>query len=217
MRVALLALAAAALTLPAWCQSSAVLQMDYTNPGLSPSHWTLTIHPDGSGHFRSDGGSALAQVQQTIDAPNLDRDIRLSAPFAQRVFRTAQSRNWSGGKCDSHMKVAFQGWKKITYSGPEGGGVCAYNYSTDKQIEELGDSLAAVASTILEGARLEALLAHDPLGLDKEMEYLAGAARDGHLEQICAIREILERVAENPGVMERVRKRAMALLTQTEK
>jgi hypothetical protein len=112
--------------------------------------------------------------------------------------------------------VAFQGWKKFSYSGPEGQGVCEFNYSKDKEIQSLGDSLMAVAGTILEGGRLEMLLAHDRLGLDREMEYLLEASADGRVQQICVIRGILERLAEDDGVMERVRKRARMLLAKGE-
>jgi hypothetical protein len=74
-----------------------------------------------------------------------------------------------------------------------------------------------VAGTILEGARLEMLLVHDRLGLDREMEYLLEASQDGRIQQVCAIRDILERLAEDEGVMERVRKRARMLLAKTER
>jgi len=74
----------------------------------------------------------------------------------------------------------------------------------------------AAASTILEGARLEMLLQHDRLGLDKEMEYISEAQGDGRILQICAIRGILERLEADPAVMERVRKRARALLAKQE-
>jgi hypothetical protein len=114
------------------------------------------------------------------------------------------------------MKVAFQGWKKLSYSGPDGEGGCAFNYSKDKEIQALGDSLVAVAGAILEGARLETLLQHDRLGLDQEMEYLVEATGDGRVQQICTIRGILERLADDPEVMERVRKRARVLLARGE-
>jgi hypothetical protein len=119
-------------------------------------------------------------------------------------------------ECESHLKVAFQGRKKLSYAGPEGQGACTFNYSKDKGIQALGDSLVAVSSTILEGARLELLLQHDRLGLDKEMEYLTEAQGDGRVQQICTIRAILERLAEDPAVMERVRKRARSMLERTE-
>jgi hypothetical protein len=73
-----------------------------------------------------------------------------------------------------------------------------------------------VAGTIVEGARLEALLQHDPLGLDRETEYLVEAAGDGRAQQIGAIRGILQRLAEDESVMERVRRRARVLLAKSD-
>jgi len=210
------ALGFAAFWLPARAEAGAVVQVEFSNLGLSPSHWTLTIYPDGSGHFHSLRSKAPVESLQAIDAPDVDRDIRVSAEFAERVFQTARHRNWFAGDCESHLKVAFQGWKKLSYSGPDGQGSCEFNYSKDKEIQTLGDSLVAVAGTILEGARLETLLQHDRLGLDKEMEYIAGASADGRVQQIVAIKPILEKLADDPEVMERVRKRARVLLARGE-
>jgi hypothetical protein len=193
-----------------------VIQVDFSNPDLSPSHWTLIIHPDGSGHFRSDRNPASAARSQGIEAPNVDRDVQLSAEFAGRVFQMAQTHRFFQTECESHMKVAFQGWKKLSYRGPGGEGSCEFNFARDKEIQALGESLVAVAETIVEGARLETLLQHDPLGLDHETEYLVEAAGDGRVQQICAIRGILERLAGDDAVMERVRKRARMLLARVE-
>jgi hypothetical protein len=217
IRAILLALPLAICALPAYSEAGPVFQVDFSNPGLSPSHWTLTLHPDGRGHFRSQRESVPVKPLQEMDAPSVDRDIRLGQEFTQRVFHTAQQHKWSGEECESHLKVAFQGWKKISYSGPEGHGACEFNYSKDKDIQALGDSLVAVAGTIQEGARLEMLLAHDRLGLDREMEYLIEAAGDGRVQQVCVIQGILERLAEDTGVMDRVRKRARMLLAKEER
>jgi len=188
--------------------------VDFTNAELSPSHWTLTIHPDGRGHFHSQMGKPPDGGLQEIDTPDLDRDVQLSPRFAAHVFAEASRHNRFNQNCDSHLKVAFQGWKKLSYTGPDGSGSCTFNYSKDKDIQELGDSMGAVAETILEGARLEILLEHDRLGLDKEMGYLVDAADSGRAQQICAIRGILVRLAQDDEVMERVRKRARMLLAQ---
>jgi hypothetical protein len=195
-------------------------QVDYSNPGLTPSHWTLTLHPDGSGHFHSDRRSAAAggteasglESDKEIRAPDVDRDVKVSAEFAEYVFQTVRQHNLLTADCESHLKVAFQGWKKLSYSGPDGAGGCEFNYSKDKEIQALGDSLVAVAGTILEGARLEILLQHDRLGLDSEMEYVAEASKDGRLQEIEAIRGVLDRLADDPDVMVRVRRRARAML-----
>ena len=110
-------------------------------------------------------------------------------------------------------KVAFQGWKTLSYSARTGKGSCTFNYSREKDIQDLGDSFLAVSETILEGVRLEMLLQHDPLGLAKEMESLSAAAQDGRAQQLGAIKDILERLAQDDNVMEMVRKRARQLLT----
>ena len=194
----------------------AVIVVDFSNPGLSPSHWTLTLRPDGSGHFRSERGKAPTGGPQELNAVSVDRDIQVSKAFAGRIFDTARRHNWFNEECESRMKVAFQGWKKLAYTGPEGQGACTYNYSKNKEIGLVGDAFIAVAQTLLEGSRLEMLLLHDRLGLDSETEYLVEAMRDGRAQQIGAIREILERLAGDDNVMDRVRKRALFLLARAD-
>jgi hypothetical protein len=209
-------LVAAAMAVAAHAQApvapAPAIQVDYSNPGLSPSQWTITIHPDGSGHFRSQMGKMLDSDPHAFNTPAVDRDIQVSTDFAWRVFDIAQRHNWFNQPCDGHLKVAFQGWKTFTYTGPKGSGSCTFNYSKDKEIQSLGESAQAVAETILEGARLELLLQHDRLGLDAEMEFLTDAAGDGRAQQIGTIRDILERLAQDDDVLERVRKRARELL-----
>lgn len=197
---------------PGSVASDPVFFVDFTNPGVAPSHWTLTLHPDGAGHFRSERGNAPSGATVNIDVPDDDRDIHLSPGFAAHIFQVARQHNWFNQKCESHLKVAFQGWKKLSYSGPDGQGSCTFNYSQDKEIQALGDSLIGVAETLHEGARLEMLLQHDRLGLDQEMEYICNGAKDGRMVQIGAIRNILERLANDDAVLERVRKRAQSLL-----
>jgi hypothetical protein len=212
MKAVFLALVLAALTVPGHADPDPVFRVDFSNPGLTPSQWTLQFHPDGSGHFHSERGTAAAQGSRFIEPPNLDRDIQVSAKFAEHAFQVAQHHKFFNSECESHLKVAFQGTKKLSYSGPQGAGSCEFNYSRDAEIQALGDSLVAVATTIIAGARLETLLQHDPLGLDQEIQNVQEAAGDGRAQQICSIRDILERLSDDPAVMERVRKRARALL-----
>ena len=215
----LLLLAALALALPLAAASpedpAATVRVDFSNPGLSPSSWTLVLHPDGSGHFTAKPG--LAAGKGSIDVSPIDRRIQLSPAYAQRVFAVAASHKVLADKCDSHLKVAFQGWKTITYQdgGVQGG--CRFNYSKDKEIQDLSDSLLAVVMTLIEGQRLELLLLHDPLGLDKEMGFLVDSSKDRRVQQICAIRGILQRLEQDQNVMERVRKRARMLLASAER
>lgn len=214
----MLALAAILLSLPVHGEPGSMLRVDFSNPALTPSKWTLVIHSDGSAHFHSDAGAMKPKDVKSIEPLNVDRDVWLSENYADHVFQLVHRHHGLvDDNCESHMKVAFQGWKKLSYAGPDGNGSCEFNYSKDKEIQSLGESFVAVASTILEGARLELLLQHDPLGLDKEMEYLQEASVDGRAQQLCAIRGILEKLEQDPAVMDRVRKRARTLLARDSK
>jgi len=48
------------------------------------------------------------------------------------------------------------------------------------------------------------------------MDYLMEASEDGRVQQVCTIRGILQRLADDPEVMERVRKRARVLLARSQ-
>jgi hypothetical protein len=207
---------AASVATPETSGPGAVIELDFTNSGLSPSHWILTLNPDGTGHFWSEkgDGAQAAAGGQPPPTPAVDRDIKVSAEFARHVFEEARSHRFFAEECESHMKVAFQGWKKLTYRGPDGQGSCGFNYSKDGQLEELGESLVAVAETILEGSHLEWLLRYDRLGLDREMDYVMESAADGRLQEFGTIRGVLEKLAADDGVLERVRKRARTLLAR---
>ena len=206
-----LAILALAFASTAQSGSDRVVKVEFSNPGLYPAQWTLVLNPDGKGHFHAEGGSKPAG--DVMSPAQIDRDVTLGEDFTRHIFQVVHDPHVLHGKCESHMKVAFQGLKKISYSGPDAEGGCEFNYSSNKQIQDLGDSLVAVGSTLIEGARLELLYQHDPLGLDKAIQYVVEASDDGRLQQICAIRGILERLEDDPHVLDRVRKRARLLLS----
>ena len=213
-KMLLMVLALDAGCLPLFAQQAAVFTVDYTNAQLTPSHWRLTLHEDGSGQFDADGGQPTPENAKQILAGDVHREIHLSQAFTQQIFQTARQRKLFALPCESHMKVAFQGTKRLSYSGPEGSGTCEFNYSKDKEIQSLGSSLVGVETTILSGARMEKLLQHDRLGLDWELEQLQGAIHDGEAIEVGTIRETLERIASDEQVMERARRNARLLLTQ---
>lgn len=212
MRTAWLALATLLAAGAHAIAQTPVVSMEFTNPQAHPWRWTITLHPDGSGHFISERNTAPVSAGQELEAPDVNRDIQVTPQFAQRVFQTAKRQKWFNEECQSHLKVAFQGSKKLSYSGPEGTGSCTFNYSRIKEVQALSDSLIAVAQTILEGARLEMYLEHDPLGLNRELRFLTQAAHNGQAQQLCTIRGILERLAKDDQVMDLVRKQAKKLL-----
>ena len=194
-------------------QQAPVFEVEFTNAKLVPAHWVLKLNTDGSGWFDANGGEPPSDAKGQILAGPVHRAVQLTPEFTEHVFAAARAKKLFAMACDSRMKVAFQGTKRFSYTGPEGSGSCEYNYSKDKEIQALGDALLNVESTLMFGARLEKLLQHDRLGLDREVESLATAVHDGNAAEVGTIRETLTRIAEDPMVLERVRKKARALLS----
>jgi hypothetical protein len=195
-------------------QQAPLFKIDFTNAQLMPSHWQIQLNPDGTGQFDADGLGSTGGESKQIEAGDVHRTIQLSPAFTDQVFATARRKKLFAIPCDSRMKVAFQGTKRLSYSGPEGSGACEFNYSKDKDIQSLGDSLMAVETTLLFGARLEKLLVHDRLGIDREMENLVTASKEGTALEVGAIRETLSKIASDDQVLERARKKARLLMTQ---
>jgi hypothetical protein len=186
--------------------------VEYKNENLQPSHWILVVHQDGSGQFDSDAGDGPGPAGAVVHTNAVHRELQLTPEFTSRLFQVARERKWFNIQCDSRMKVAFQGWKKFSYSGPEGNGSCEFNYSKDATIEELGSSVIGVASTIDVGERLKRLQQHDRLGLDKEMGDMVEAYHQGQLKELGVIRDVLTGIVADEQVLERVRRKAKLML-----
>ncbi|HEU5457192.1 MAG TPA: hypothetical protein VFU68_01100 [Terracidiphilus sp.] len=194
-----------------------VFRVDFLDKELAPSQWTLVLYPDGTGHFHADRANSTAPKPSTIEPISVDREVKLSPEFTAWVFATVRANQFLHLQCQSDMKVAFQGWKTLSYRGPDGEGNCRFNYSKNKQIQALGESMVGVASTLMAGARLELLRQHEPLGLDSEMSYIVDAVGDGRLLQIYAIQGTLRSIAGDPDVMDRVKRQARKLLARADR
>ena len=199
-----------------FAQQGPVFDFEFTNDKLTPAHWELKLNPDGSGRFDAVGGAPATGDGKEVETGDIHRPVQLSAAFTDRIFATARARRLFAFPCDGHQKVAFQGMKKLSYSGPEGSGSCEYNYSKDKEIQALGDSILGVEGTLLFGARLEQLMQHDRLGLDLEMEHLVTAAHEGNALELGTIRETLTKIANDDQILDRARRKARLLLAQNQ-
>jgi len=205
---------AACFAIPLCAQQPARIEVAFHNPNLSPQSWKLSFDEQGRGQFDAQAGPASSQPMGEMALGDIHRPIQLSPEFTAHVFTVARERKLFAFPCESHFKVAFQGTKRLSYSGPEGSGACEYNYSKDKPIQELGEELMAVENTIVCGERLEMDLQHDRLGLDKELEDLYASVQNHSAIEMSAIRDTLDKIASSDQVLERARRRARLLLAQ---
>jgi hypothetical protein len=192
--------------------------LSYNHPQAQPASYVLIVREDGSGHFHSDPLKTPASYTEGPPPTPLDADIWISQPLRDRLFEVARGQKVKSGNCDdAGSKIAFQGTKRLIYEGPAGRQECEFNWSRDKQIQTVAEQLQAVAQTLEAGRRIEVEHMHDRLGLDAELESLSRLVAEGQAAEIANIAPELRELANDPAVLDRVRRRARALLEEPAK
>jgi hypothetical protein len=189
------------------------IRFTYENPQLQPPKYVVTVGEDGTGHFRSEGGGPASKDPQNMPGDPQDRPIHISKALRQAMFAAARKNKLFATSCDDGGKnIAFQGSKTLQYEGPEGQGSCTYNWSKSPQIDKLTDQFQAIALTLDEGSKLQREYEHGRLSLDTELEFLEQAVHDGRAIEVENIAPILQTLAGDEAVLQRVQRRARALL-----
>ena len=202
-----------ALLASAQQNSTARIRFIFENPKLQPASYSIEIGEDGSGHFKSEPGSASPADSEGVMPHPFSSDIKIEEPLLSLLFKTARSHNHFNVVCEStKVKVAFTGKKALQYSGPDGDGSCTFNWSRDQQLMKISDDMVAVAFTLEEGRRLAVEHEHSRLSLDAELESLQDAVKSGRAQQVQNIAPILQAILSDELVMERARNRARQLL-----
>ncbi len=197
--------------LPVAAQGPAQIRFTYENPKLQPPKYVVTVGEDGSGHYRSEAGGPTDG--QSMASEPLDRPIHISKALRDTMFAAARKNKLFAFSCDDGGKnVAFQGTKTLEYEGPEGKGSCMYNWSKNAQIDKLTDQFEAMAATLDEGSKLEREYEHGRLSLDSEMETLEQMVHDGRAIELENIAPMLQTLAGDEAVLQRVQRRARAML-----
>jgi hypothetical protein len=210
LALAVLPLLFSATTLIA--QNAAQIRFTYENPKLEPHKYVLVLGEDGSGTFHSEGGAGSADGQ-SMSSESMDRPIHVSKTVRESMFAAARKNKFFAIACDDGGKnIAFQGTKTLEYKGPDGQGTCIYNWSKNGQIGKLTDQFEAIAATLDEGSKLQRQYEHGRLSLDSEMEILDQMVHEGRAMEIENIGPLLQTLAGDEAVLQRVQRRARTLL-----
>jgi hypothetical protein len=196
-------------------QTSARIVYTFEHPQLQPSHYTIAIEESGAARFVSLPG--LAQQDDDVFPAAIDRSIHIDDNLRAALFQYARTHSFLATDCDRHQKnIAFTGHRTLAYSGPDGQGSCAFVWAADPALQHLVDQLGAVALTIEIGRRLDVEVQHDRLGLDAELQSLQDLVKDRRASDLPNIADQLHTIAADQQVMDRARKRALALLSHSE-
>jgi hypothetical protein len=193
-------------------QTTAQIRFTYENPKLEPHRYVLVVAEDGSGNFHSEGSSGSADGQN-MSSGSLDRPIHVSKALRASMFAAVRKSRFFAKACeDGGKNIAFQGTKTLEYTGSDGQGSCIYNWSKNAQIGKLTDQFQGIAATLDEGSKLQRQYEHGRLSLDSEMEVLDQMVREDRAIEIENIAPLLQTLAGDEAVLQRVQRRAKALL-----
>ena len=197
--------------------AAAHITFTFEHPQLQPSRYTISIDETGAGRFTSQPGPASNPTDGPFPTP-LDRPILLNDSLRASLFQYARAHSFFSTRCTTPAQgtLAFTGNKTLAYSGPDGSGSCTFVWAGDPALQRIVDELGACAFTMEEGRRLDLEVRHDRLGLDAELAALQDAVKDHRACDLGNIADQLHAIADNQQVMDRARKRALALLAHSD-
>jgi hypothetical protein len=199
-------------------QSNATVSFTCDFPGSDPSHYSLTVTSTREASYSSDSklnaateadpdaGSASGAASETV--------FRLSAETTTRIFDLARAAHYFQGTIDSKKKnIASTGDKTLVYHDADKSYMANYNYSLIPAVQELTAVFQNLSSAVEFGRRLDYEYRYQKLALDEEMKRMEDTTtlRDVGPD-LAAAAPVLQKIADDPSVINLVRARAMRLL-----
>jgi hypothetical protein len=182
--------------------TQSAVKFTFERVGLPVPKYGLAIDANGAGTYQADEGTEP-----------FDRTFVLSSATTAKIFALLRGVRLEPSVCASKAKnVADTGAKTLTYTADGTMTSCAYNYSENKDVEQLTTTLQAIAETMDEGRTLERLHRFDRLGLDAEMIAFSQEVSAGRALDLGTIATCLRSIADDAEVIQRVRTRAEKLL-----
>ena len=174
--------------------------------GSVPSFVEITVQRDGAASF---------EVIQQPGQPPDKMEFHAAKALVDRIFAlAAQLHDFSGPELEAKTKVGYMGTKMLAYDDATRHNQQTYNYSSHPAARDLTDIFERIAGSGEHAARLRHAVRYDRLGVVQELD---GITRDWSEHQLLApelLKPVLERVANDPDLMDIAHRRALDLLTE---
>ncbi len=197
---------------PGWRREQspvAVVRFGFERP-VSNTSYRFELSENGQGTYRAE----YPPTPPATPGERVETPLALHAGTVKKIFEQARSTVVFHGVCETRAKnIAQTGMKTLTLLEATGASsTCTWNYSDKPAVTALQDEFVAMAETLDTGRRLRMEQRFDRLGLDREMGFLAEQVTAGRAQGLENIAPVLESIADDMSLLERVRARAMALL-----
>jgi hypothetical protein len=188
---------------------SATVTFTLDFPGSMPSHYSIRVDRDGASHYESSGQTS----QEAEQVDDFTYDFTMSEATRQKIFELAEKAGYFQKDVDSHRKnMAFTGKKTLAYKAGSRSGESTYNYSQNLSVQELTSLFQSLSETLEFGHRLDFDQRYQKLALAEELKRMDQSARTTPLVEIQAIAPILQKIVDDPAVINVSRARAQRLL-----
>jgi hypothetical protein len=196
-----------------------VFGMDHTGTVLVS--YTLTVHEDGSAIYAASYPperarySPYAATAAAVPNTEVSSRIMVTPGTTKMLFERVRAANGFGNGCESTLKnIAKTGLKTLTYSSSSSAASCTWNYTENNNVMGIAKACEGIALTLDEGRKLEQKHRYDRLALDPEVQYLFDSVKRGDAIEVEIIAPTLRSIADDSQVLERVRTKAVKLLSQ---
>jgi hypothetical protein len=181
-------------------------------PEADPQWFELLIQSDGSAKYRSlPHQSSKPSADDSAPEP-YEFSITLTPHSRQMVFDVASGLPRFQGSLDK-IKVAFTGTKTLHYDGPDGSSSSlTYNYSSSPELTAFTDLMQGISQTIEISQTLGFQQRFDKLALDSTLRGTEELVSGQRLPEAQILQPVLERIANDPTVMNIARQRARRIL-----
>ena len=180
----------------------------------TPQNITLSVQSTGPTKYVSRNPVKPADQQETD--PDFTLEFTMSAETRDKVFKDAKEANYFKG--DFTFKkhaVSSTGKKTLTYSDQARHFETSYDYSENKEIQEITSIFQGISNTIEHGRKLLYLRRFDKLGLEDELKGMESLAQSNYLAELQLIAPTLESIANDPAILNIARQRARRLLARS--
>ncbi len=176
-----------------------------------PSWYQVSISSTGESSYTS---KPLAKENETPGDPYSVRFIASSATRNQ-VFQLAKSLNDFQGNFETRAKVAQTGKKTLTFKQGSKESSTSLNYSDNQEMNQLVSIFQRISTTFELAQKLDYDMRFDKLGVDRDLKSMERLDKDNQLAELQVVAPMLERIANDNGIMNIARQRARKLLEKS--
>jgi hypothetical protein len=177
-------------------------------PGSEPDHYVFSVADDGAATYDSN-----SKITESDAEDSFHSDFTISQAARTRVFDLAKRSHYFQGDMDTkNKKLASTGTKTLTYKDAKQSTRATYNYSPVPSVQELTTFFQGLSTTLEFGHRIGYDLRYQKLALDDELKKMEEMSHSGQIEEISSVAPVLQKIVDDPAVINVVRGRAQRLL-----